>query len=305
MTSARARGREFAILRSLGLTRRGMRSVLNSQATTIAAVGLLVGVPLGVILGRVRVGDGDRTRSARERAADARDRRRDPAAVRRVARGRDRVAAEPPRRATPTRSGAAHRVAALPQRRLRCRTLPAMSAAPARDDLAYFAEPAPMTAIDEQRFAGAARRSRRDAVRDGRCRARRADPPRLGADARRAVRRRSVGRPTHPAGQRRVGPSARVAGRSDHDEPARCRIAWSACAGTSRCSHVALLRRQGIPARARVGFARYFGDGWVDHWITERWDGRWVRDDAQIGFGGAQRALARPSIRPINRRVSS
>jgi ABC-type lipoprotein release transport system permease subunit len=52
MTSARARGREFAILRSLGLTRRGMRSVLNSQAATIAAVGLIVGVPLGVILGR-------------------------------------------------------------------------------------------------------------------------------------------------------------------------------------------------------------------------------------------------------------
>jgi len=52
MTSARARGREFAILRSLGLTRRGMRSVLNSQATTIAVVGLLIGVPLGVILGR-------------------------------------------------------------------------------------------------------------------------------------------------------------------------------------------------------------------------------------------------------------
>jgi ABC-type lipoprotein release transport system permease subunit len=52
MTSARARGREFAILRSLGLTRRGMRSVLNSQATTIAAVGLLIGVPFGVILGR-------------------------------------------------------------------------------------------------------------------------------------------------------------------------------------------------------------------------------------------------------------
>ena len=47
--------------------------------------------------------------------------------------------------------------------------------------------------------------------------------------------------------------------------------------------HTALLRRQGTPARARVGFARYFGDGWVDHWITERWDGRWVRDDAQIG----------------------
>ena len=45
----------------------------------------------------------------------------------------------------------------------------------------------------------------------------------------------------------------------------------------------ALLRRQGIAARARVGFARYLGPGWGDHWIVERWDGRWVRDDAQIG----------------------
>jgi Transglutaminase-like superfamily len=47
--------------------------------------------------------------------------------------------------------------------------------------------------------------------------------------------------------------------------------------------YVSLLRENGIPARARAGFARYFGDGWSDHWITERWDGRWVRHDAQIG----------------------
>ncbi len=47
--------------------------------------------------------------------------------------------------------------------------------------------------------------------------------------------------------------------------------------------HASLLRRAGIPARARAGFARYFGTGWSDHWITERWDGRWVRHDAQIG----------------------
>ena len=48
--------------------------------------------------------------------------------------------------------------------------------------------------------------------------------------------------------------------------------------------HVSLLRHAGIPARARVGFARYFEPGWVDHWITEWWDGtRWVRTDAQVG----------------------
>ena len=47
--------------------------------------------------------------------------------------------------------------------------------------------------------------------------------------------------------------------------------------------YAALLRRNGVPARARAGFGRYFNSGWADHWITERWDGRWVRDDAQIG----------------------
>jgi hypothetical protein len=47
--------------------------------------------------------------------------------------------------------------------------------------------------------------------------------------------------------------------------------------------YAALLRRHGVPARARAGFGRYFGNGWCDHWVTERWDGRWVRDDAQIG----------------------
>jgi hypothetical protein len=48
--------------------------------------------------------------------------------------------------------------------------------------------------------------------------------------------------------------------------------------------HVALLRRVGVPARARAGFGGYFGPGWADHWITEWWDGgRWVRHDAQIG----------------------
>ncbi|HZU71617.1 MAG TPA: transglutaminase domain-containing protein [Acidimicrobiales bacterium] len=48
--------------------------------------------------------------------------------------------------------------------------------------------------------------------------------------------------------------------------------------------HVALLRAAGVPARARAGFGGYFETGWVDHWITEHWDGtRWVRHDSQIG----------------------
>jgi hypothetical protein len=53
MTSARVRGREFAVLRAIGLTRRGTRVVLSSQATAIAATGLLVGIPLGIIAGRI------------------------------------------------------------------------------------------------------------------------------------------------------------------------------------------------------------------------------------------------------------
>lgn len=47
----------------------------------------------------------------------------------------------------------------------------------------------------------------------------------------------------------------------------------------------ALLRRAGIPSRARAGFSGYFGEGWTDHWIVERWDpdsSTWVRTDSQI-----------------------
>jgi len=48
----------------------------------------------------------------------------------------------------------------------------------------------------------------------------------------------------------------------------------------------ALLRRAGIPARARCGFGMYFEPGkHVDHWVTEYWnetEQRWVRIDAQL-----------------------
>ncbi|MBO0925935.1 transglutaminase domain-containing protein [Cellulomonas sp. zg-ZUI199] len=57
---------------------------------------------------------------------------------------------------------------------------------------------------------------------------------------------------------------------------------------------VGLLREHGIPARSRIGFARYFfpGDG-VDHVVVERWDGeRWVRNDPELdaAFGAAPAA---------------
>jgi hypothetical protein len=48
----------------------------------------------------------------------------------------------------------------------------------------------------------------------------------------------------------------------------------------------ALLRRQGIPARARAGCGAYFlPDHWEDHWICEYWhedQQRWIMVDAQL-----------------------
>lgn len=50
--------------------------------------------------------------------------------------------------------------------------------------------------------------------------------------------------------------------------------------------HVAMLRDQGVPARARCGFAAYFEKAkFLDHWVTEYWNGRenrWVLVDSQL-----------------------
>ena len=50
--------------------------------------------------------------------------------------------------------------------------------------------------------------------------------------------------------------------------------------------HVAMLRAQGIEARARCGFGAYFDKGrFVDHWVTEyrnEAEGRWVLVDTQL-----------------------
>ncbi len=49
---------------------------------------------------------------------------------------------------------------------------------------------------------------------------------------------------------------------------------------------VAILRHQGVPARARCGFGAYFEKGkFYDHWVAEYWntaEKRWVMVDAQI-----------------------
>ena len=48
----------------------------------------------------------------------------------------------------------------------------------------------------------------------------------------------------------------------------------------------ALLKHKGISARARCGFATYFGPGhYEDHWVCEHWSeegGRWIATDAQL-----------------------
>ena len=47
-----------------------------------------------------------------------------------------------------------------------------------------------------------------------------------------------------------------------------------------------ILRYKGIAARARCGFATYFGPGhYEDHWVCQYWEAgetRWVRADAQL-----------------------
>jgi hypothetical protein len=49
---------------------------------------------------------------------------------------------------------------------------------------------------------------------------------------------------------------------------------------------VAMLRHQGVPARARCGFGAYFlPDHFEDHWVIEYWNrehGRWMLVDAQL-----------------------
>ena len=46
------RRHELVVLRALGMTRRQTRMVVATQASVLAAIGLLFGVPLGLALGR-------------------------------------------------------------------------------------------------------------------------------------------------------------------------------------------------------------------------------------------------------------
>jgi hypothetical protein len=51
--AVRRRSHELAVLRALGLTRRQSRLVVGTQATLLAVIGLVFGIPLGLALGRV------------------------------------------------------------------------------------------------------------------------------------------------------------------------------------------------------------------------------------------------------------
>ena len=52
VTAVRRRGRELALLKTLGFTRRQVHATVAWQATTLGIVGLVVGIPGGVIVGR-------------------------------------------------------------------------------------------------------------------------------------------------------------------------------------------------------------------------------------------------------------
>ncbi len=53
LTSVRARRRDLAILKTLGCSRRQVAATVAWQATTLAGVALVVGIPIGVIAGRM------------------------------------------------------------------------------------------------------------------------------------------------------------------------------------------------------------------------------------------------------------
>jgi FtsX-like permease family len=52
VTTVRRRGRDLAVLRSIGFTRRNARFAIAWQATLLTIAGLTLGVPLGIIVGR-------------------------------------------------------------------------------------------------------------------------------------------------------------------------------------------------------------------------------------------------------------
>ena len=56
VTSIRKRRRDLAVIKTLGATRRQLASAVAWQATTLVAVALVVGVPLGTVKSWIRRG---------------------------------------------------------------------------------------------------------------------------------------------------------------------------------------------------------------------------------------------------------
>ena len=52
MTSVRRRKHELAVLKTFGFTGGQVRATIGWQATTLAAVSIVLGVPIGIFLGR-------------------------------------------------------------------------------------------------------------------------------------------------------------------------------------------------------------------------------------------------------------
>ena len=52
VTSIRRRRRDLAVLKTLGFVRRQISATVAWQATTLASIALLIGLPLGVVIGR-------------------------------------------------------------------------------------------------------------------------------------------------------------------------------------------------------------------------------------------------------------
>jgi len=53
IASVRRRRRDLALLKTLGFTRRQLAATVATQATLAVALGVLIGVPLGIIAGRM------------------------------------------------------------------------------------------------------------------------------------------------------------------------------------------------------------------------------------------------------------
>ena len=65
ISTVRLRRRDLAVLRTLGLVDRQLSALVRWQGSTFAAIGLVFGMPLGLVAGRVvwqRSGDGHRGR---------------------------------------------------------------------------------------------------------------------------------------------------------------------------------------------------------------------------------------------------